>query len=62
MAWHDARLLWRVREHASMRAHYERALDEATALAGRCLLVPVEVRMTMTVTLPARCRHRRFRH
>ena len=40
VAWHDARLLWRVRDHERMRSHYEALLDEATAAAGRCLLLP----------------------
>ena len=39
-AWIDARALWRVREHEHLRLRYERALDEATALAGHALLLP----------------------
>jgi hypothetical protein len=40
VAWRDAQVLWSVRNHARMRAEYERALDQAVALAGRCLLAP----------------------
>lgn len=40
-AWHDARGLWTVRGHPQLQVRYERALDEAVALAGRCLLMPV---------------------
>jgi hypothetical protein len=40
-AWHDALALWKVRNHISLRQHYEHALDEATAFAGRCLLMPL---------------------
>jgi hypothetical protein len=40
-AWQDALVLWKVRDHTVVRRRYERALDEATALAGRCLLLPL---------------------
>ena len=39
-AWEDALTLWKVRDHVTLRRYYERALDDATALAGRCLLIP----------------------
>ena len=41
-AWCDAELLWSVRNHPTLRTHYERALDHAVALAGECLLVPAD--------------------
>jgi hypothetical protein len=40
-AWHDGITLWKVRDHPGLRQHYERALDDATALVGRCLLIPL---------------------
>lgn len=40
-AWRDAITLWKVRDHPILRRHYERALDDATALASRCLLIPL---------------------
>jgi hypothetical protein len=40
-AWHDACMLWRVRHHEHLRSRYERILDDAVALAGRCLLAPL---------------------
>jgi hypothetical protein len=42
IAWCDAELLWGVRNHPTLRTHYERALDHAVALAGECLLVPAD--------------------
>jgi hypothetical protein len=39
-AWHDAQILWQVRNHLALRRHYERMLDDATAAAGRSLLLP----------------------
>jgi len=41
VAWHDAEILWRLRNHPTMHARYARALDHAVALAGQCLLVPL---------------------
>lgn len=40
-AWHDAEILWRLRNHPAMHARYAKALDHAVALAGQCLLVPL---------------------
>jgi len=40
-AWRDAVTLWRVRNHPTLRARAEAALDHAVALAGECLLVPL---------------------
>ncbi|HEX8303958.1 MAG TPA: DUF5995 family protein [Jatrophihabitans sp.] len=40
-AWHDAEILWRLRNHPTLRARCEAALDHAVALVGQCLLVPL---------------------
>jgi AcrR family transcriptional regulator len=40
-AWHDAAILWRLRDHPTLRARCEAALDHAVALVGKCLLVPL---------------------
>ena len=42
-AWRDAGVLWEVRNHHTIRAGLERALDDAAAVAGACLLTPIEV-------------------
>ncbi|HEV7206441.1 MAG TPA: DUF5995 family protein [Jatrophihabitans sp.] len=42
-AWRDAEVLWPVRDIGPLRAMCERALDAATAAAGLCLLVPVDL-------------------
>lgn len=43
VAWRDAEVLWSVRHHPVLRAHYEQSLDRAVALAGECLLVPLDL-------------------
>ena len=44
-AWHDAEMLWRLRNYPTLRARCEAALDHAVALVGRCLLVPLARRV-----------------
>jgi hypothetical protein len=41
-AWEDARALWHVRNHPHLRSEWEQRLDDAVALAGRCLLLPIQ--------------------
>ena len=42
-AWREAEALWQVHNHRTLTADLERALDDAVALAGACLLAPIEV-------------------